>query len=198
MDINKIISNLKFENISKVSNENILQLLKIRNQKNIRIKMFNKKFITKQDHYFWLNNIKKNQKEDFFIIYYKNVICGGLGIKNLNKRLKDCDWAFYVSDKFNFPGLGASIEFKSINFIFYKYKLSRIYCYVLKNNKNVINLHKKFFFSKVLIVESKFKNYNTNISKNNVIKFCLDFKKWKIKSKKLITKFKIDENKIRC
>ena len=196
MDLNKIFSNLKFENITKVSNANILELLKIRNQKNIRAKMFSKNFITKKDHYLWINKIKKNKKEDFFIIFYKDSICGGLGIKNIDKKLNDCDWAFYLSNEFNFPGLGASIEFKSINFIFDKYKLSRIYCYVLKDNKSVINLHIKFFFTKTPLVESKLNNYNINFSKNNVIKFCLDLKKWKIKSKKLITKFNIYGKKI--
>ena len=107
-----------------------------------------------------------------------------------------CDWAFYLSNEFNFPGLGASVEFKSINFIFDKYKLSKINCYVLKNNKTVINLHNKFFFVKVPILDTEFDNYNINFSKNNVIKFFLDLKNWKIKSKKFISKFKIDAKKI--
>ena len=64
------------------------------------------------------DKIKKENKN--VIIYYKNDICGGLGVKNNNIRLKECDWAFYVSDKFNFAGLGASIEFKSIYFLLKK------------------------------------------------------------------------------
>ena len=70
MDFNKIL-NLKFKNITKVSNANILELLKIRNQKNIRIKMFSKKFITKHDHYLWLNNIKKNKRRIFLLFIIK-------------------------------------------------------------------------------------------------------------------------------
>jgi len=196
MDLNKILFNLKFKNITKTSNANVLELLKIRNQENIRNKMFTKKLITKHDHYLWLNKVKKNNKEDFFIIYYKEFVCGGLGIKNINKKFNMCDWAFYLSNEFNFPGLGASVEFKSINFIFDKYKLSKINCYVLKNNKTVINLHNKFFFVKVPILDTEFDNYNINFSKNNVIKFFLDLKNWKIKSKKFISKFKIDAKKI--
>ena len=196
MDLNNIISNLEFKNILKVKYRDVLELLKIRNKKNIRNKMFNKKYITKFDHNSWLRNIKKTSKEDFYIIYYKNDICGGLGVKNNNIKLKECDWAFYVSDKFNFAGLGASIEFKSIYFLLKKYKLSRLYCYVLKTNTNVVNLHKKFFFLRVPIIEKKLNIYNITISKNKVIKFCLDLKKWKVESKKLLKKFKIDEKKL--
>lgn len=196
MNLNNIISNLEFRNILKVNYKDVLELLKIRNKQNIRDKMFNKKYITKFDHNLWLSNIKKTTKEDFYIIYYKNDICGGLGIKNNNVEFKECDWAFYISDKFNFAGLGASIEFKSINFLFKKYQLSRLYCYVLKTNSNVIKLHKKFFFLKVPIIEKKINKYDINFSKNSITKFCLDLKRWKLLSKKLFKKFKIDEKKL--
>tara|TARA_B100000767_G_C19594147_1_gene462728 strand:- start:38 stop:634 length:597 start_codon:yes stop_codon:yes gene_type:complete len=195
MDLNNIISNLEFKNITNVNYEDVLELLKIRNKENVRNKMFNKKYITRFDHNSWLKKIKKTSKEDFYIIYYKHIVCGGLGIKNYDNKLKECDWAFYISDNFNFPGLGASIEFKSINFLLKKYKLSRLYCYVLKNNPNVIKLHKKFFFLKVPILIKKLNDYNINISKNNIIKFCLDLKRWKSESKKLVKKLKIHEKK---
>ena len=196
MDFNNIFTNLKFKNITKASYADILDLYKIRNNEIIRSKMFNKNFITRFNHNKWFIKIKNNSNEDFFLIYYKEILCGGLGIKNVNSKLKECDWAFFISNNSNFPGLGASIEFKSINFLFKKYGLHRLYCYVLKENQSVINLHKKFFFLKVPVIESKLKNYNINISKNNVIKFCLNLKEWKSESKILKEKFKIDEKKI--
>ena len=196
MDLNNIITNLEFRNITTVKYQDVLEILKIRNKKNIRSKMFNKKHITKFDHNEWLKKIKKIPDEDFYIIYYKNSVCGGLGVKNINISLKECDWAFYISDNFNFTGLGASIEFKSINFLLKKYHLSRLYCYVLKTNSNVIKLHKKFFFLKVPIIEKKLNRYNISFSKDDVIKFCLELKRWKLMSKKLLKKFKVDGKKL--
>lgn len=196
MNFNNIISNLNFVNIKNVSFKEIMKLLKIRNKENIRNKMFSNKYITKLEHILWSNKIKKATIEAFFLIYYKDILCGGLGIKNFDSKIRECDWAFYISDKINFPGLGASIELKSINFLFKKYKLSRINCYVLKDNQSVVNLHSKFFFSIVPLKENKLHNYNINMSKNNVIKLCLDLKIWEIKSKEFIQKFKINEKKI--
>ena len=86
MDLNNIISNLEFKNITNVNYEDVLELLKIRNKENVRNKMFNKKYITRFDHNSWLKKIKKTSKEDFYIIYYKHIVCGGLGIKNYDNN----------------------------------------------------------------------------------------------------------------
>ena len=48
----------------------------------------------------------------------KKKIVGGLGIKNLNKKVMTADWAFYISEKSKFIGLGASVEFKALEYFF--------------------------------------------------------------------------------
>ena len=110
--------------------------------------MFNQKLISLIDHKKWFNKIKKNKTEHFYGIYYKKIICGGLGVKNINLIRKEGDWAFYISKEFNFPGLGACIEYKSINYLFKKYKFSKKNCYVLKNNQSVLFI--KIFFKLTL------------------------------------------------
>ena len=76
MDFNSIISNLDFINIKRANFKSVMDLLNIRNNNEIRNKMFNSKIITKKEHYNWFNQIKFS-KNDFYIIYYKQIIYGG-------------------------------------------------------------------------------------------------------------------------
>ena len=103
------------------------------------------------------------------------------------------DCAFYVSPEKNFPGLGACIEFKAINFIFNNYKVLKLFCYVLKDNKKVSNLHKKFYFLPTPLQDKLLHKYKINIPKHKINRFCLSFISWKLNSKELKTKLKINE-----
>ena len=62
----------------------------------------------------------------------------------------------YISEKKNFIGLGATIEFMAINY-FDKFKLNKLFCFVLNHNLEVVNLHKKF----------DLKRYDNEYCKNN-------------------------------
>lgn len=193
MDFNSIISNIDFINIKRANFKNVMKLLNIRNNYEVRNKMFNSKIITVQEHYKWFNQIKFSKNEDFYIICYKKIIYGGLGIKNLNFNDRILDWAFYVSPEKNFPGLGACIEFKSIDFIFNNYKVLKLFCYVLKDNKKVLNLHKKFYFLQTPLQDRFLQKYSIKIPKHKIDHLSLNLKSWKVNSKELKIKLKINE-----
>ena len=62
------------------------------------------------------------------------------------KNLLTAEWAFYISQKKNFIGLGALIEFKALEFFFSIFNIKKLICLVLKSNAEVIKLHYKFGF----------------------------------------------------
>ena len=154
MDLKNILINLDFKNIISCSNSEVEKIRLIRNEKKIRIMMRTEGIISFLDHKLWLSNLKFSKINFFYCIFYKNEIIGGLSFKNYNQDRFSGEWGFYISGKKNFTGLGFVLEFKALEFIFDKFNIKELYCYVLKHNVGVIKLHKKFKF-----VNVKFEEY---------------------------------------
>jgi len=168
MNLDLIIKNIILKKITLCNARENFELLKIRNEKNIRIKMFGTKIITKLEHQNWLKQIKSKKLITQYCIIYKKTIIGGLILKK-NYLYDNCiEWAFYLTEKSSPTGLGACVEYVSIKYIFNNYAINYIYCYVLKANQSIYKLHKKFGF------KESFELYN---KMNSILK-----KKFKVKS----------------
>jgi hypothetical protein len=118
MFLKKILDNLNFQNILNCSEVDARVILEIRNEERIRNNMFNNKIISLEEHLLWKKIFLESSTDRFYCIKYKNVIVGGLGLKNYNIKNLSADWAFYVSESKNFIGLGAAIENKALNYFF--------------------------------------------------------------------------------
>lgn len=188
MKLKKTLEGIKFKKIQDCNSRELFEILNIRNEKDIREKMFTKNLISENEHKKWFELIKNSREEKFYLIYFKDNIVGGLGLKNYSEELSSADWAFYISKKSQFIGLGASIEFKALNYFFEFYLLKKIFCYVLKNNIEVITLHKKFGFEETLI-KNDFEKKFLNIDKKNVIRLMIDSNKWNRIKNELFNKY---------
>lgn len=177
MKLKNILDNLYFKNIKLCSNDEINDILKIRNENNIRRNSVSKNKITMKEHISWVNKIKNSKINNFYAIKYKNNTVGGLALNNYDQKLLLGEWSFYISEKNKFIGLGASIEFKSIEYFFNFYNLNTLFCYVLKHNLPVLKLHKKFGFEEILF-DKYYKDSNIkNIVSENVY-YALKKYKW--------------------
>ena len=188
MKLNNIIENLKLININECNSNETEEILNIRNEDKIRSKMFNTEIISNDDHLKWKTTFKNSLNNFFYAIIFKKKIIGGLGMKNYDKQKKSVDWAFYISSKKKILGLGASVEYYAINYMFSKLSLKKLYCYVIRSNKEVIKLHNKFGF-KIKKIDKYFsKNYSyDNIS--NVQKMCLSYEEWYLRKNIIKKKF---------
>jgi len=146
MKIKNILTELKIVNINLCNYYQSLKLLKMRNEKDIRANMFTNHIISLEEHKKWLLNTKKDNTKKSFIVFRKKNIIGYLNISNLKKNLYPAYWAFYISKKYRKVGVGLALEFLALNLFFQDMKLKKICCEVINNNKEVINLHKKFGF----------------------------------------------------
>lgn len=186
MKLTKIINEITFTSLKESSLDEVKKIREIRNEVKIRKNMINSKIISYKDHLKWCYEISNSKINFFYIIRYKNQIIGGLGLKNYNDKLKLAEWSFYVCPKKNFIGLGATLEFKAIDYLFEKFELKKLYCYVLGHNLDVIKLHIKFGFDQITFEEYTLKTFlEKNIAE--AIYFSLDRFKWK-KLRKLIYK----------
>ena len=188
MKLNKIINQITFLNLKESSLNDLKKIREIRNDIKIRKNMVNNKIISYKDHLKWCDEVCNSKITFFYIIKYKNQIIGGLGLKNYNNKLNFAEWSFYVSPKKIFIGLGATLEFKAIDYLFEKYELKKLYCYVLGHNLDVIKLHTRFGFDRIA-----FEQYISNIYlEKNIEKsvyFSLDRNKWNKLSKSIYNKY---------
>lgn len=120
-------------------------------------------------------------------IYFKKKLIGGLAVSRNSIDPYKAEWGFYVSKKNKILGIGALIEYSAINYIFSKYCLRELYCFVIKSNISVLKLHKKFGFKKIFF---KGTIYASHLPKNFTNIFALKLKKIKWnENKNLILKY---------
>ena len=184
MKLKKILNNLKFVNIISSTHEELEIIREIRNESNVRKNMRTGEKILMEDHMNWFKKLKTSKINNFYLIKYGSEIVGGLGLNNYDKDLLSGEWAYYISDKRKFLGLGATIEFKAIEYFFKSYELNNLFCYVLKHNLGVIKLHNKFGFQEISFDEY-FRNNSLNNKVLNAIYFSLNKSKWNIVNKKI-------------
>ena len=188
MKLNKVIDKIELNNINYLSNKEILEIRLIRNEKKIRNNMVNTKIISEKDHLKWYKKFNTSKSNFFYAIKYNRELVGGIGFKEFNKKLLLGEWSFYISEKKNIVGLGASVEFLSINHFFDIFKLKKLYCYVLGHNLEVVKLHKKFGFNEKNL-DKIFNLSYPNIDIDDVLCLHLDKNRWNILNKKLSEKF---------
>lgn len=162
MKLNNIFKKIEFTNSKELNDREFDTILDIRNEDNIRNNMLSKNIIQSNEHKIWVNRIKNSKNNFFFAIKYDEQIIGGLAINTNPNKKKIADWAFYLSSKKNFIGLGFCLEIKALDFIFKKFGLNDLQCLVIFKNKKVHNLHKKFGFDEISYknMHISFLNYN--------------------------------------
>ena len=133
-------------NINKCGLDDQLGVLKIRNQPEIREAMFTSHLISESEHKNWLSRILNDPEQKIFIIYEENSVRGVVSLSKLDLRNQSCDWAFYLDVKSHGNGIGATIEFAILNYVFMNLGLMKLNCEVLESNPSVVRLHNKFGF----------------------------------------------------
>lgn len=191
MKLNNILNTISFKPLFECDHAELIEMLKIRNEPSIRNNMFNSKIIQLDEHLTWSKKIKLDKKNFYFAVLKDVKIIGGLGLKYFDNP-QSCDWSFHISSKQTTPGIGAVLEYKSLDFIFSKFKPVILSCYVLKKNQRISNLHKKFGFHEINITNDFQYDYK-NIG--NVIKLCINKETWELKKKIIYQRLFTNEKK---
>lgn len=118
----------------KLKKQDLIKILKIRNQKNVRKNMFNKKIISLNEHLNWYKNIKNQKFFHYYVLHVNNKIIGcGYGDR-YNKKKNYCYWGLYRDTKIKKNGYGKLILRKLLHKLFSLQKIKYVKCQVLKNN----------------------------------------------------------------
>ena len=150
---------IRLREISKCTDEQIKSVLDIRNQPSIRQSMYTEHEISLDEHLAWLKKSIRDKRQIIFVVFVSNLVSGVVSVNEIDRLHLKSDWAFYLDENVR-GGLGATLEFNLINFVFDDLGLEKLNCEVLETNSAVVKLHKKFSFT-----EEGFRR--ENIIKNN-------------------------------
>ena len=111
-------------------------------------------------HREWVKKFKNNKKNFFFGIFLKENLLEDWDLKIMINNLTMLIGLFTFQIKNNKIGLGASVEYFSLEYIFTNFNINSLFCYVLTSNSEVLKLHNKFGFKKIDLDNDFNKRYN--------------------------------------
>ena len=117
-----------------------------RNQEYVRSAMLTDHIISEEEHQNWFVSIAGNNQCIYQIVAYKDADIGVSCIKEIDRKNDTCLWGFYLGDPFARPGIGAALEYLSLDYIFETLQMRKVWVEVLISNQNALSMNKSFGF----------------------------------------------------
>lgn len=117
-----------------------------RNHDDVRKNMLSDSLITEEQHLSWLQNLKTDKKNNFYVIFYDEKPVGIFSFNNISNEHLVADWGYYLRQDKKMPAISLLIEEKILDFYFYIFGFQKLNCEVLETNQKIIKLHKYFGF----------------------------------------------------
>src|SRR5665648_748853 len=186
----------KFVNLRSINESDFVRLIEWRNDPEINRYLNQPYRLTMELQYKWYEEKYLKSNDILFIIETKNKKrIGTIGINDLNYKRKIGVIGRLLIGEENYK---ASIELMEANilfydYLFYEFKLKKLYCHVVIENKKVISFDKKFGF--VPTEKIIFPNYyNVNGMKLiEMVNTKVQYEKAKKKIEPIIQYFKINK-----
>jgi UDP-4-amino-4,6-dideoxy-N-acetyl-beta-L-altrosamine N-acetyltransferase len=137
---------IELADITKIDENDALQILEIRNEIPIRKNMYTDHEISRDEHFGWIDRLRDREDIKFFAVLFDGEIVGGVSLSNINTAHKRADWAFYLSESTHGRGIGAALEYKFVSLAFGQFEIEKLNCEVISFNDRVVKLHEKFGF----------------------------------------------------
>jgi UDP-4-amino-4,6-dideoxy-N-acetyl-beta-L-altrosamine N-acetyltransferase len=118
----------------------------IRNEENVRKWMYTDHVIGPDEHLAWITRLKQDNRQIVFVVMNdeRNPL-GVVSVNAIDGLHKKTDWAYYLTETAR-GGLGSSLEFTFIDFVFGTLGMEKLNCEVIEGNDAVVKLHKRFLF----------------------------------------------------
>jgi UDP-4-amino-4,6-dideoxy-N-acetyl-beta-L-altrosamine N-acetyltransferase len=153
MNIDKSISyefgSLEFINYTQLIEEELLTVLEYRNHIDVRKMMHNPDEITKQEHFNFINKLKIETINYYWIVKKKEKIVGSVYLTKVDSLKKNAFWGLFLNPKYIGTGLGVEIEFESMKLFFQEFKFNIIKGEVLERNNDSHSIQIKLNFKEI-------------------------------------------------
>ena len=135
--------------IRKIKKSDTNNILKWRNSKLVMSFFIDRRPLTKEQHYNWLETKVKAGEVAQFIASEDGVDFASVYFRNIDKQNNKAEFGIFIGEE-NFlgKGYGKKISRLAINYAFDELKLNKVYARVLKYNKASYNMFLKLGFHK--------------------------------------------------
>lgn len=117
-----------------------------RNQDYVRAAMLTDHIISEEEHQNWFVRLAEDNQCIYLIVTYKGIDIGVTYFTEINRKNETCSWGFYLGDLLARPGIGAVVEYLSLDHIFENLKIRKVWIEVLIGNQNALSMNKSFGF----------------------------------------------------
>lgn len=138
--------NIKFTNILEVDDNIVERVRQWRNDDSVRLFMYNKHEISKEEHLKWIENLATRVDRVVYVVYIDDLPSGVALYNDINHLDDSAEWAFYTAPYENRSSVGVMMEYYMIDNFFNVMNMKELTCEVYDFNNKVISLHKKFGF----------------------------------------------------
>ena len=149
-------------NIRKVKENDLLLLLKWRNQKKVRNLFVNRHIISNKEHIGWWKQINESSNKFLWIVENNSKSIGVIQIFKYSLKKKSFWWSGHLGEnvkKYNLNtfGIWCAIEEQVIK-IAKKFKCKKILCETFSKNKIVLQIHERYDYKVLSTKKLKYKN----------------------------------------
>jgi UDP-4-amino-4,6-dideoxy-N-acetyl-beta-L-altrosamine N-acetyltransferase len=161
---------------------NELELMRTwRNDPMIRARMFNQHEIGLDEHRVWWARVQQRADQKYLMYEYQGAASGIVSLTHIDHASGNASWGFYLSPNAR-RGLGACMEFLTLEYGFNTLRLHKLYGDVLASNGPGLNIQKKFGFRVEGVFREQYKKGEEFI---DVYRFGLLAREWAIKKPEL-------------
>jgi len=125
------------------------EILRIRNLEEIRRWMYNQSIISSAEHEEFIRGLVDAKDKLYFAVIQNNVVLGSLYFFDFSPRDSSAFFGLFSNPNSSQAGMGRILEELAIEYAFRELKVKQLCLDVFKNNKVVINLHKKYGFEEI-------------------------------------------------
>jgi UDP-4-amino-4,6-dideoxy-N-acetyl-beta-L-altrosamine N-acetyltransferase len=170
------LGNLEFINYVGLSESDLKIILDFRNHSKVRKMMHSPNEISVKDHFEFVEKLKIDLDNFYWVIKKKDVIIGGISITKVDYERREIFSGIFLNPKFIGTGVGVEIEFESMKLIFDIFQIETIKAVVLEINNFSHSLLIKFNF-KPIEIQPTYTVYQLN--KNNWLQMPQTYKEFK-------------------
>lgn len=165
----------KFVDFIDIKEEDKRIVWKWRNHENIRQWMYNKEIIEWEDHFKFLEGLRKDPTKRYWLVKKENNYIGVSSIVDINN--KSGEWGYYIAPELHEKNLGVEFYYFSLNFLFEVVGMESLYGYASVKNKSANSFNDLFGFTKQLMTKK------TDSESSNFFYRELSLSKWDLKIK---------------
>lgn len=124
-------------------------ILQWRNNPEVAQYMYSTHVIEEAEHMAWMNHALRDESKKYWIIESDGDSYGLVNLYNMNQEHRRCFWAYYIGSKeARGKGIGTSVEFAIMEYVFDRLGFNKLCCEVLLSNEVVWELHQRFGFTR--------------------------------------------------